>query len=85
MYSITGFFYQGFSVSDELNIGINDKVMVNKIQADVEIDVGDRMKTRALNSYGVEDFLTNLNLVSNDRSENDLRYMWTWFQRKLIA
>lgn len=85
MYSITGFFYQGFSVSDELNIGINDKVMVNKIQADVEIDVGDRMKTRALNSYGVEDFLTNLNLVSNDRSENDLRYMWNWFQRKLIA
>lgn len=85
MHSINGFFYQGFSVNDELNIGINDKVLVNKIQADIDVDIGDRMKKRALNSYGVEDFLTNLNLVSNDRSENDLRYMWTWFQRKLIA
>ena len=57
---------------------------LDKIQTETDVDIGDRMKMRALNSYGVQDFLLNFNLISNDRSENDLRYLWTWFDRKFF-
>jgi hypothetical protein len=48
------------------------------------MDIGEKMKIRALKSYGVqEDFLNNLEMISNEnKQENDLRYLWHWFDCK---
>ena len=61
---------------------MNDKVLVlDMLQNDSDIDIGEKMKMRALNSYGVVDFQTNESLISNDRNETDLKYLWQWFNR----
>lgn len=77
-------------MNEKLNVCINDKVSIySLLQSDQldtnqqSMDIGEKMKQRALNSYGVqEDFLSNLELVSNDKQESDLRYLWHWFDCK---
>lgn len=49
------------------------------IEKQNEIDIGLKMKQRAIKSYGVQDFLLNINLLSSDDSENDVKYLWNWF------
>ncbi len=49
------------------------------IEKQDEIDIGLKMKQRAIKSYGVQDFLLNINLLSSDDSENDVKYLWNWF------
>ncbi len=48
------------------------------------VDIGEIIKQRALKSYGVQDFLLNINLLSDDKSEMDVKYLWTWFDSKNI-
>ena len=43
------------------------------------MDIGEKMKQRALKSYGVQDFLLNIDLLSSDKSESDVKYLWHWF------
>ncbi len=84
------FFYckyikKGFSQNDVLNIGINDKVTIlDIIQKENETDIGVKMKKRAINSYGVQDFLQNVELLAKDESENDVKYLWNWFDCKIL-
>ena len=70
----------GFSMNDKLNVCMNDKVLtLDMIQNDSDIDIGVKMKYRALKSYGVQDYLLNINLISDEKNENDLKYLWSWF------
>ena len=71
-------------MNDKLNIGMNDKILrLDQIQNETEIDISEKMKQRALANYGVQDFLINMNLISDDRNEADLKYLWNWFNREL--
>jgi hypothetical protein len=79
--SIADFCPIGFSMNDTLNIALNEHI-VNLSLFGEEKDIGEKMKTRALNLYGVQNFLANIKLVSNDKSEEDLKYLWNWFHRK---
>lgn len=73
----------GFSINDKLNIAMNDKILrLDQAQNENEIDIGEKMKARASKNYGVQNFLSNIDLISKDRSEADLRYLWTWFDSK---
>lgn len=59
----------------------SDKVSVlnvNEASDEVESDIGERMKERAMRAYGVRDFLKNIELLSSDGSENDVKYLWYW-------
>lgn len=49
----------------------------------VEMDIGEKMKQRALKNYGVQDFLLNIPLLS-DKSDNDVKYFWQWLDCKLV-
>jgi hypothetical protein len=70
-------------MNDKFNIAMNDKVIIlDTFQNENDIDIGVKMKRRALKSYGVQDFLHNIELISNDPSEVDLKYLWTWFDRE---
>lgn len=65
---------------------MSDKVSVldvNKSNDDV-LDIGEKMKQRALNSYGVGDFMKNIELLSSDGSENDVKYLWYWLDCKIF-
>lgn len=57
---------------------------MNFIEKQNEMDIGFKMKHRAMKSYGVQDFLLNINLLSSDDSENDVKYLWNWFDRNII-
>jgi hypothetical protein len=54
------------------------------IEKQNEMDIGVKMKQRAIKSYGVQDFLLNINLLSSDDSENDVKYLWNWFDRNIF-
>lgn len=56
---------------------------VSKTSEENELDVGEKMRQRALNSYGVGEFLKNIELLSSDGSENDVKYLWYWLDCKL--
>ncbi len=80
-----------FSINEKLNVCSNEKVSIYSLfqseQLDAPqqtMDIGEKMKIRALKSYGVqEDFLKNLEMLSNEnKQENDLRYLWHWFDCK---
>ena len=43
------------------------------------MDIGEKMKQRAIKNYGVQDFLLNIDLLSSDKSDNDVKYLWQWF------
>jgi hypothetical protein len=79
--NFTDFCPIGFSMNDKLNIALNDKIVNLSLFSD-EKDIGEKMKTRALNLYGVQNFLDNIKFVSDDKSEEDLRYLWNWFHCK---
>ena len=64
--------YKGFSYNDKINIAINDKVSILNIKNDSEMDIGEKMKQRAIKNYGVQDFLLNIDLLSSDKSDNDV-------------
>lgn len=49
------------------------------IEKQIDTDIGIKMKQRAIKSYGVQDFLLNINLLTRDDSENDVEYLWRWF------
>ena len=74
-------------MNEKLNVCVNDKVSVfnlihsNENEMTQGMDIGEKMKIRAIKSYGVhEDFSLNLNLIKNDnKQENDLIYLWKWF------
>ena len=65
-------------MNDKINIAISDKISTVNV-ADSEMDIGEKMKQRALKSYGVQDFLLNIDLLSSDKSESDVKYLWHWF------
>ena len=79
--NFTDFCPIGFSMNDKLNIALNNKIVNLSLFSD-EKDIGEKMKTRALNLYGVQNFLDNIKFVSDDKSEEDLRYLWNWFHCK---
>lgn len=58
---------------------------VTKAYDELKSDIGERMKQRALNAYGVGNFLKNINLLSSDGSENDVKYLWYWLDCELFA
>jgi len=49
------------------------------------MDIGEKMKQRALKNYGVQDFLLNIPLLSSDKSDNDVKYLWQWFDCKQMV
>lgn len=66
---------------------VGDKIsvldVIKGISEDIEPDIGEKMKQRALKSYGVSDFLSNIDLLSKDDSENDVKYLWYWLDCKI--
>jgi len=69
-----------FSINENLNVCVNDKVLVSNLSRLDNKDIGEKMKMRALKSYGVnENFLSNLEMISNEDYESDLKYLWQWF------
>ncbi len=71
---------------DKMNIyrcNIEEKLSTVSTSCDIEIDIGEIMKTRAKNNYGVQDFVKNMGLISENSFENDVRYLWNWLDRKL--
>lgn len=54
---------------------------MNKL--DNELDIGEKIKQRVIKNYGVQDFLLNVDLLSQDKSENDVKYLWEWLDCKL--
>jgi hypothetical protein len=82
---------QEFSRDDKLVIGSNNKItFFDPVDADDEAaaatqGIGERIKERALKSYGVQDFLLNIPLLSEeDKSEDDVKYMWNWFECNIL-
>ena len=51
---------------------------------EVEMDIGEKMKQRALKNYGVQDFLLNVPLLA-EKGENDVKYLWQWLDCKTIC
>jgi WD repeat-containing protein mio len=79
--TVTDFLPIAFSANDCLNIVTNDKVsMFNIKNEEDDLDIGEKMKYRAVNSYGVQDFLLNIELLS-EKNENDVRYLWQWMHQ----
>ncbi len=80
-----------FSSDVQLNVVVYDKMNIfncNKEQTqmanEAEIDIGEVMKTRAKQGYGVQDFIKNISLISNNQLEDDVRYMWQWLECKSV-
>ncbi len=76
----------GFSMNDNLNVCMNDKILrlENVCSSENDMNIGEKMKTRAMKNYGVQNFLANLDLISNDSCEADLKYFWTWLDRRIF-
>lgn len=79
---VTDYSLLAFSGTNNLNMANGDKVAVLNVneanKEAAELDIGDKMKQRAIQSYGVGDFLKNIELLSSDGSENDVKYLWYW-------
>ena len=68
------------SISSDINkANVNDYELVKKNSQDIEID--EQMKERAIKNYGVQDFLYNADLISN---ECDVKYLWEWLDCKFF-
>ena len=74
--------FKGFSFNEKINIASNDRVSIWNIKNENDLDIGEKMKQRAIKNYGVQDFLLNIDLLSADKSDNDLKYLWQWFDCK---
>lgn len=75
---------KGFSADGILNIGMNQKV--TRYDSNVfedEIDIGVKIKQRAIKNYGVQDFLLNVDLL--DKNESDVKYLWQWLDCRYLS
>ena len=77
---------KGFSFNENLNVAIKDKISILKTTTNegAEMDIGEKMKQRAIKNYGVQDFLLNIPLLTSDKSDNDVKYLWQWFDCKIF-
>ena len=56
---------------------INEFEIVKKNDQTLQID--ERMKERAINNYGVQEFLSNAEIIKNEnKDELDVVYLWQW-------
>ncbi|CAF0718217.1 unnamed protein product [Brachionus calyciflorus] len=78
-FIIAEYSHIGVSADERLNVAFNDKMCSFSISSiNPEIEIGEKIKQRALKSYGIHDFLSNINLISNDKSEQEIKYLWQW-------
>ena len=67
---------------------MNDKINIfdpiDSQDSDLNLpDIGERIKQRALKSYGVRDFAHNIQLLeAEENCESDVKYLWNWFDCK---
>lgn len=47
---------------------------------DDEIDIGEKMRQRAKKSYGIKSFTQTINLLSDDESEQEIKFLWQWLE-----
>lgn len=50
-------------MNDQLNIAFKDKVTIYNQGNSFGVDIGDKMKRRALKSYGAQGFLQNIEII----------------------
>lgn len=86
-------------MNDQLNIAFKEKVTIYNQGNSFGVDIGDKMKRRALKAYGAQGFLHNIDiidatispasydqegqLVEND--ESDVKYLWQWCDSEYAA
>ncbi|RNA42728.1 WD repeat-containing mio [Brachionus plicatilis] len=69
----------GISFNETLNFAVGDKVWtIQSEKIDEELDIGEKIKKRAINFYGIKSFLKNISLLSDDKSELEIKFVWQW-------
>lgn len=74
-----------FSTDNLVTVSSNDinKENINKFEInkknDQNLQIDERMKERAMNNYGVQEFLNNAELIENEnKNKFDVVYLWRW-------
>jgi hypothetical protein len=74
-----------FSTDNFVTVSSNDinKENINKFEInkknDQNLQIDERMKERAMNNYGVQEFLNNAELIENEnKNQFDVVYLWRW-------
>ncbi len=81
-----------FSTDNLVTVSSNDinKENINKFEInkknDQNLQIDERMKERAMNNYGVQEFLNNAELIENEnKNQFDVVYLWRWLDCILFS